>query len=66
MTDVYPVEPVQPLMQLHLCCARCVGSPSVFCLSPDGGQGAYIVIAADLVAGILSHIRRSHPDVVPS
>jgi hypothetical protein len=53
------------LTQLHLVCARCDTLPSVFCLSPGTGP-SYRVTTADLLAGILSHIRRSHPDVVTS
>jgi hypothetical protein len=66
LTDVVPAKPVQPLMQLHLCCAQCPDYPSVFCLSPDTGQPGYAITMSDVLAGILGHIRRSHPDVVAS
>ena len=66
LTDVVPVEPVPSLTQLHLCCAVCDGEPSVCCLSPDISKPAYRLTGADLLAGILAHIRRSHPDVVAS
>jgi len=44
----------------HLCCDLCPERPSVFCLSPDSGGESYRVTAADIQAGILAHIRRSH------
>jgi hypothetical protein len=53
----------ETLTQIHLACSVC--DQSVFCLHPGGADG-YRVTIADLLAGILSHIRRSHPDVVAS
>jgi hypothetical protein len=52
-----------PLQQLHLCCARC--DQSVLCLAPGTGE-PYRVMVADMLANILGHLRRSHPDVVES
>lgn len=52
--------------QLHLCCARCESRPSVLCLSPDAADEPYVVTVADMLAGMLAHIRASHPDVVAS
>lgn len=52
--------------QLHLCCARCPGEPSVLCLSPDTSGEPYDVTVADMLSGILAHIRRSHEAVVAS
>lgn len=50
-----------PRRQLHLCCARCDSRPSVFCLAPDARDPeGYRVTTADLLSGILAHIRRSH------
>jgi hypothetical protein len=66
LTDVVPVEPTGPLTQIHLTCAACGGNPSAFCLSADTEGPGYTVTLADLLAGILAHIRRSHPDVVAS
>jgi hypothetical protein len=60
LTDVVPAKPQTPLVQLHLCCAKCDDHPSVFCLSPDAGRPGYRVMCADILAGILAHIRRSH------
>jgi len=65
-THVVPAQPAGPRTQWHLCCLRCPDRPSVFCLSPDASQPGYHVACADVMAGILGHIRRSHPDVVPS
>jgi hypothetical protein len=45
---------------IHICCSECPGRPSVFCLSPDIQAEGYRVTAADIQAGILAHIRRSH------
>lgn len=56
----------ESLEQLHLCCARCPDLPSVLCVSPDTSGEPYTVMVADMLAGILAHIRRSHPDVVAS
>jgi hypothetical protein len=50
---------VESVTATHLCCAECDGNPSVFCLSPDGETG-YTATVADILAGILSHIRRTH------
>ena len=44
----------------HLCCAECDGNPSVLCLAPNSDEGGYQVSVADILAGILSHIRRTH------
>jgi hypothetical protein len=57
-----------PVTQLHLCCAHqdCPAAPSVLCLSPDASGEPYHVMAADMLAGILAHLRRSHENVVPS
>lgn len=66
LTDIVPVDPRPPLTQLHVACLACPGFPSVFCLSPDTDRAAYMFTAADVLAGILAHIRRSHPDVVAS
>lgn len=66
LTDVLPAQPRPPIVQEHLGCARCPDLPSVFCLSPDTTGSSYQVTAADMLAGILAHIRRSHPDVVAS
>lgn len=55
-----------PITQLHLCCARCPGAPSLLCLSPDTTGEPYHVQPADMLSGILAHIRRSHADVVTS
>lgn len=44
----------------HLCCAECPGEPSVFCLAPNSGEDGYRVTVADMLAGILAHIRRTH------
>jgi len=52
--------------ELHLCCAACLSRPSVLCLSPDVRGEPYQVTGADMLAGILAHLRRSHPDVVAS
>jgi len=60
MTDIVPVESTGPLTQAHLCCAECESNPSVFCLSPDVTAEGYRIMEADLRAGILAHIRRSH------
>lgn len=59
---VYEIE--QPHAQLHLCCAAC--GQSVLCLSPDTSRDPYEVKVADMLAGILSHLRRSHDHVVTS
>jgi len=45
---------------VHLCCALCESRPSVFCLSPDDKGDGYRVSTADMLSGILAHIRRSH------
>lgn len=66
LTDVVPAKPRPPYLQVHLCCTRCAELPSVFCLSPGQEMTGYVTTAADLQAGILGHIRRSHPDVVAS
>jgi hypothetical protein len=50
----------ESITAVHLCCARCEHRPSVFCLSPDSEGDGYQVTAADMLAGILAHIRRSH------
>ena len=51
-------------VELHLRCGQC--GQSVLCLSPDTRGEPYRVMAADMLSGILAHLRRSHPDVVPS
>lgn len=51
-------------VELHLRCGLC--GQSVLCLSPDTRGEPYRVMAADMLSGILAHLRRSHPDVVPS
>lgn len=66
LTDVVPVRPTAPRLQWHLCCVACPARPSVFCLSPDAAAESYRVTWADVLAGILSHIRVCHPDVVAS
>lgn len=46
---------------------RCVADgQSVLCLSPDVRADSYHVTTAAMQAGILAHLRRSHPDVVTS
>ena len=50
----------ESITAVHLCCARCESRPSVFCLSPDAEGEAYRVSTADILSGILAHIRRSH------
>lgn len=55
-----------PVTELHLCCMGCADLPSVYCLSPDVLGYGYTVTGAGIQAGILAHIRRSHPDVVTS
>lgn len=57
------LELTEPVSQLHLVCGEC--DQSVFCLSPYGGT-SYQVTTAQMTAQILSHLRRSHPDVVES
>ena len=52
--------------QLHLCCARCPDRPSLLCVSPDTSGEPYTIMAADMLSGILAHIRRSHEAVVES
>lgn len=47
----------EPVTQLHLCCAKC--EQSVLCLAPGTGE-SYRVMAADMLASILAHLRRSH------
>ena len=59
-------ETTGPVTELHVVCVRCADLPSVFCLSPSTAGSPYEVCMADLLAGILGHLRRSHPDVVPS
>lgn len=67
LTDVVPVPQRPPLKQTHLVCVNCPDLPSVFCLDPGTDlNSAYTVTAADLLSGILAHIRRSHPEVVAS
>ena len=61
--DEARVELTEPVTQMHLACALC--DQSVLCLAPGTGE-PYRVAAADMLAGILSHLRRSHPDVVAS
>jgi hypothetical protein len=50
--------------ELHLCCAEC--GQSVLCLSPDIWGEPYRTTAAAVSAGILRHLRLSHPGVVAS
>jgi len=59
------LELTEPVLQLHLVCARCPGHPSVLCLSPGTGE-SYRIAWADALSGILAHLRRTHPDVVTS
>ena len=66
LTDIVPAKPTAPRGQVHLCCTRCAEYPSVFCLNPGPGPVGYTITTADVLAGILAHIRRSHPDVVAS
>lgn len=66
LTDVVPAEPIPPLTQLHLCCAECDGFPSVFCLSPDVTKLSYQVTSADMLSGIIRHLRQSHEQGVAS
>ena len=61
LTDVVPADAGPPKVQLHLCCAECQGLPSVFCFIPDVEKAeSYRFMWADVLAGILGHIRRSH------
>src|SRR5690242_19576801 len=55
---VYEVR--EPLTQVHAVCSRCPDEPSVLCLDPGGEP--YRVQVVYLLAGILAHLRRSHPD----
>ena len=49
------------VMATHLCCAECPDQPSVLCLAPnDITDAGYHMTVADMMAGILSHIRRTH------
>ena len=57
------LELTSPVTQLHLDCAAC--GQSCMCLAPGTGQ-PYAVTTAAMLAGILAHLRRSHPDVVTS
>ena len=57
------MELKEPVPQFHLCCGEC--GQSVMCLSPGTGQ-PYQVTTADMTAGILAHLRRSHPSAVAS
>lgn len=50
--------------ELHLRCGTC--GQSVLCLSPSVRDESYRVAVADMLAGILAHLRRSHPHVVES
>lgn len=52
------------LTESHLRCMAC--GQSVLCLSPDTRADSYVTSVKDMQAGILSHLRRSHPDVVTS
>jgi len=50
--------------ELHLVCGEC--GQSVLCLSPDVRSEAYRVTGADMLSGILAHLRVSHEGVVAS
>lgn len=51
------------LTQTHVVCSRC--DQSVFCLAPGTGEG-YRIMWADVLSGILAHLRLSHPDLITS
>ena len=63
-SDFGAYEKYAPLGTMHLACDRC--GQSVICLSPDIRGAPYRVSAAEILAGILAHLRQCHADVVAS
>jgi len=63
-SDFGAYETDVPLGTVHLACDRC--GQSVLCLSPDVRGAPYRVSAAEILAGILAHLRQCHADVVAS
>ena len=61
--DLGVYQPDVPLLQWHVVCTEC--GQSVLCVNPGTGE-PYQFDGGAMLAGILAHLRRSHPDVVAS
>ncbi len=60
-----PGHHLGPRSQTHLVCQDC--GQSAYCLSPDATAPGYVVSVAEILAGVLAHIREAHPSrVIPS